>query len=210
MLQPHLGNIFFYDTERSFLSAFADIFDSKSYQTFATDNLYQLSRYAKTISPDVIIFNLNDLQKLNLQTLKNFETAALGRTVPIIVLQTPTAHISGHASIAHYLDMPADYNKLIDIVESYGQGNKNHEIMLLNRYLNTSDRLHRQLQQKNYNVFEVHNADAALIYLKKNHPQNIWIEYTPEFIPLRHSLPHQRIFYVDRQQDIAEIEKFLQ
>lgn len=210
MSQSNMGNVFFYDTERSYLSAFADIFNNKSFNTFTTDNLYQLLRYAKEITPDVMIFNLSDFGSPDAQTLEMLKTLTTGKNFPIIVLQSPLKRRDSHPRIAHYLTMPADYEKLVDIIESYGPGGKTPQIMLLDRYLAQPDPLHLRLRQKGYDFFEVHNADAALNYLQKNRPQNIWIEYIPEFIGLKPLLTHQRVFYVDRHQDIAEIEKFLQ
>lgn len=210
MPQTHLGNVFFYDTERSYLSAFSDIFNSKSFNTFTTDNLYQLLRYAKEITPDVMIFNLSDFGSPDAQTLERLKNFTTDKKFPIIVLQSAMFRRDSHPRIAHYLNMPTDYEKLVDIIESYGPGGKTHQIMLLDRYSSQPDTLHLQLWQKGYDFFEIHNADAALNYLEKNQPQNVWIEYVPEFIGLKHLIRHPRIFYVDRHQDIAEIEKFLQ
>ena len=209
MIQTHLGNVFFYDTKRSVLSAFSDIFDSKSLKTFASDNIYQLLRYAKEIPPDVMIFNLSNSDTQNALTIGSFEHEVANTDFPIIVMKTQGSRFDYHPRVAHYLSMPLDYPKLTEIVESYSMGNKRHQVMLIDRYSEKSDTLHQQLRQRGYNFFEVHNVDAANLYLQKNQPQNVWIEYAPEFIAVKHNLRHPRIFYVDRHQDIAEIEKFL-
>ena len=210
MLQTHLGNIFFYDAKPSSLSAFADIFDNQLLKTFTSDNLYQILRYAEEITPDVMIFNLDTTEPQSLLTIADFEKSIARSRCPLIVMQTQNRRFATHPRIAHYLNMPLDYPLLTDIIESYSIGNKKHQIMFLNRYSAPPDHLHQQLRQRNYNCFEVHNADAAGLYLQKNQPRNVWIEYSPEFIAVKHGIQHPRIFYVDRQQDIAEIEKFLQ
>ncbi|MBR1825872.1 MAG: hypothetical protein IJ770_04725 [Alphaproteobacteria bacterium] len=204
-----LGNIFYYDNHQGLLSAFADMYDHQSYKTFGTDNIYQLLRYARIIPPDVMIFNLQNRETPAKETFESFENKTDTRQFPIIVLKSGNESFTPHPRIAHYLHLPQDFAKLADIVESYGVGQKTPQFMLLDSYSENSDALHDMLNHGNYTYFEVHNIDAAARYLRKNNPQNVLIEYTPQFISARHTLPHQRIFYVDRHQLNAEIEKFL-
>ena len=204
-----LGNIFYYDNHQGLLTAFADMYDHRAYKTFGTDNIYQLLRYAHIIPPDVMIFNLQNKESPARASIESFEKETDIRQFPIIVLKSGTEPFSPHPRIAHYLRLPQDFAKLSEIVESYGVGQKSPQFMLLDSYSENSDALHDALNRGNHSYFEVHNTEAAARYLQKNNPQNILIEYAPQFIAARHTLPHQRIFYVDRHQLSAEIEKFL-
>jgi PleD family two-component response regulator len=203
------GNIFYFDARRDTRAAFVDIFANKALQTFASDNIYQFLRYAKELLPNVMILNLSDSDEQTAAALKNFETQAAATHFPIIVIKARNEAFTVNPRIAHYLSMPEDYRRLTDIIESYSYGHQKHQLMLLDRYSPHSDKLHEWLAARNISYFEVHNPDAAAVYLQKNHPAAVWIEYVPEFIAARHTLLHQRIFYVDRHQDTAEIQKFL-
>jgi hypothetical protein len=112
-------------------------------------------------------------------------------------------------NIAHYLKAPIDVKKLTDIIESYCLGQKKHQIMLLETIKTEQSVLVEQLENRHYNYFQVHNGMAVNQYLSKNSPKIVCIEYAIPFILERHNLDHDRIIYVDRQQDIAEIENFL-
>ncbi len=207
--QSNYGNIFYYDAQRGVQSAFADMFDNKALETFTTDNIYQFLQYAHELSPDVMIFNLSGTDKQTAATIQSFENETGTRHYPIIIMRSVGETFEVHPRVAHYLTMPLDFHKLADIVESYSFGHKNPQLLLLDKFSPHTDKLHEWLAARNISYFEVHNIDAAAFYLQKNQPQAVWIEYTPEFIAARHTLPHQRIFYVDRHQDTAEIQKFL-
>jgi len=99
--------------------------------------------------------------------------------------------------------------ELHDIIESYTIGLKKHQIMLLERYAEQPSDFQQQLIAHGYSVFTVHNLEAADIYLRRNQPQIVCVEYNLPFIHAKQWLNHERVFYVDRQQDISEIKKFL-
>lgn len=201
------GNIFFYDNRRHFLPAFFDIYDNRAFKTFGTDNIYQLLLYAREIKPDVMVINLQN-QKNPTALLENFFSKTTVH-FPVIVLNPPTENFTAHPEVTRYLNIPADFPLLTDMLESLTLGNKAHHIMLLDSYSPHGDALHEILNNSRYDYFEVHNADSAALYLQKNQPDTVLIEYTPEFITARHTLNHPRIFYVDRHDNSAEIEKIL-
>ena len=209
MLQADSANIFYFDARRGVQSAFTDIFDNKALKTFTTDNLYQFLRYARELSPNVMILNLSNGDRQTFSTVQNLADKIKTADYPLVVIKAQNETFETDPRVAHYLNMPLDFHKLADIVESYSFGHKKHQLMLLDRFSPHSDKLHEWLAARNISYFEVHNIDAAFRYLQKNQPHAVWIEYTPEFVAVRHSLPHQRIFYVDRHQDTAEIQKFL-
>lgn len=208
MPSSYLGNIFFYDSRRHFLPAFIDIYDNHAFKIFGTDNMYQLLLYAREIKPDVMVINLQN-QKNPTAVLESIFDKSAAENFPVIALNAPTENFIAHRKVASYLNMPADFPVLTDMLESWTHGNKTHHIMLLDSYSPHSDSLHERLHHSRYDFFEVHNADAAALYLQKNQPDTVLVEYSPEFIAARHTLNHQRIFYVDRHDNSAEIEKFL-
>lgn len=205
----NFGHVFVYDNTEQKTPILQNILSSGVYKTFTTSNVYQFLQYAGEITPNVMIFNLDDNNKYSRETLENFNRQISLTSCPIILTKPQIQPFSLHQRIAHYIHLPLETKKLIDIVESYCLGNKKHRIMLLNTYSPQYDKLHRSLDIGGYSYFEVHNEQAAEIYLSKNNPQTVLIEYNPTLIAARHNLRHNRIFYVDRRQDITEIERFL-
>lgn len=209
MLQTNISNIFYFDAQRGMQSAFNDIFTHQSVQTFTTDNIYQFLRYARELPPDAMILNLCNSDHHTISSFKSLEHEISSDKYPVIVMKSHNESFEYSPRIAHYLSMPLDFHKLTEIIESYSFGHKTPQLMLLDKFSSQSDKLHEWLAARNISYFEVHNIDAASLYLQKNQPRAVWIEYTPEFIAARHSLSHSRIFYVDRQPDTDEIQKFL-
>lgn len=204
-----LGRIFVYDDNRKRLQGFRDFFANKDIQIFGTDNLYQLLNYSKEITPDVLIFDLQRNSRTGMVALEHFGQEIKPHKYPIIVIKPypDPFHIS--PDIAHYLRSPLDIATFFDILESYSLGHKHHHVMLLDNFDEKPGKLHLHLQKNNYSYFEVHNEHAARLYLKKNAPDVVLVEFSPAFVAVRHTLRHPHIFYVDRQQDDIEIKKFL-
>ncbi len=208
MLSLTSERIFVYDSDPTHLSAYRDFFDSRSLPMFGTDNIYKLTQYSKEITPEIMVFNLNKNSELAMSVLNDLSEKKYLQS-PILVLNPHNIPFKPVKNIAHYLTAPIDVKKFADIIESYCIGHKEHQIMLIESARSEASRLQKQLDERHYNYFQVYNGVAANRYLSKNHPKIVCIEYSISFIVERHNLPHDRIIYVDRQQDITEIEKFL-
>ena len=202
------GQIFVYDGKAAQLRAYKDFFALRTLQMFGTDNIYKLTQYAEEIPPEIMIFNLGDNPQQTASAL-NWLATKSEITYPVIVLNPHNENFVPNRHIAHYLTAPFDNRKFMDIIDSYCIGNKHHQVLLLDTLTALPSPVSRQLQQHGYNFFETHTGCAANLYLSKNTPDIVCIEYSLPFILERHHLQHNRIFYVDRQQDIAEIEAFL-
>ena len=208
MRDSDFGHIFIYNNTEQNIEVLHNLLSSKVYKTFTTENVYQFLQYAKELYPNVMIFNLDDEKKRSEETTNSFEQQISLTDFPIVLTKPHNQKFTVHPRIAHYIHLPLEIAKLRDIVESYCLGNKNHQILLLSEYSPQYDKLHRSLDISGYDYFEVHNEKAAEIYLSKNNPRTVFVEYTPKWITARHNLRHDNIFYVDRQQDITEIERF--
>lgn len=208
MRDSDFGHIFIYNNTEQNIEVLHNLLSSKVYKTFTTGNVYQFLQYAKELYPNVMIFNLDDEKKRSEETTNSFEQQISLTDFPIVLTKPHNQKFTVHLRIAHYIHLPLEIAKLRDIVESYCLGNKNHQILLLSEYSPQYDKLQRSLDMSGYSYFEVHNEKAAEIYLSKNNPRTVFVEYTPKWITARHNLHHDNIFYVDRQQDITEIERF--
>lgn len=210
MRRTYCGRIFAYDTDRERLKNFQEIFEKRGFLLFGTDNIYQLLRYTYEIKPDVMIFYVDE----NYNPVRAFLDRLIPELgaeekFPIIAIKPRQYEFLQHPAIAHYLHSPFDIGDLVDIVESYCIGHKQHHIMLLNDYREKCCKFAEQLQQTQYKYFQVHCESAARLYLSKNEPKAVCIEYSKQFIGIQPQIAHKKIFYVDSQEDVAEIEKFL-
>ena len=208
MLHSVLGKVFVYNENKSALSAFDDFFANRSLQMFGSDNLYHMIKYAREINPDMMIFSIQEEHDKAFSPVGHFEDT-IKIQYPIIVIRNDDVPFKKHPCVAHYLRMPRDEKRFTDITESYSLGGKNHQIMLLGSYNEQTDNLKQQLDNDDIPYFEVHNELAAEIYLRKNSPQIVCIENTETYKTASAHLRHNRTIYVDRQQDITEIKKFL-
>ncbi|MBQ7303811.1 MAG: hypothetical protein IJW75_02695 [Alphaproteobacteria bacterium] len=66
--------IFVYGKYPEDLQNLQNVFADNGFFTFATDNLYLLSQYAKEVQPDIIIINLPTTLILSDEDLKHIET----------------------------------------------------------------------------------------------------------------------------------------
>lgn len=201
MSASDFGRVFIYDDSGQKTSVLQNIFSFGAYKTFLTDNAFRFLQYAGEIKPDIMILNTKGKAPDVLQIPP--------ASCPVVLTGRPARGFEAYPQVAHYVSLPFEMKKLNDIAESYCFGNKRHRIMLLDTYSPHYDRLHKSLDTSSLSYFEVHNEQAASIYLSKNTPDIVLVEYTPKLVVARHNLHHDKIFYVDRHQDIAEIEKFL-
>ena len=205
MLQNPAAKVFIYGNLPLPFEAVQNLADAYHLQTFQTDNIYQLQQYSLEITPQILIFNISDAASL--VALK--QTLTRLKTTPLIILLSPPIEISHLPPVAHHLHHPVNLAELTEIIESYSLGHHQHDALLLDSPNKNFNPLKQKLLQAGYSVFETHTVAAAQLYLQKNTAHAVLIEYMPQFIAGRHYLQHERIFYVDRQQDITEISKFL-
>ncbi|MBR3502546.1 MAG: hypothetical protein IKO06_06535 [Alphaproteobacteria bacterium] len=209
MRKTYLGRIFVYDTDKKRLGEVKEFFEKRSFELFGTDNIYQLLNYARELNPDVIIFRVEENYNPVRASLSRLIPDISGRNYPIILIKPKQFEFVYHQGVAHYLHSPFDMDDLLDIVESYCVGQKDHHILLLDRYSENKNDFAQEIKKSEYQCFEVHNEDAAQLYLSKNNPQAVCIECAKGFVKAPTQINLSKIFYVDSRDDIAEIKKFL-
>ena len=209
MKKAYLGRIFVYDTDKTRLEEFEDFFQKRSFEVFGTDNIYKLLNYARELNPNIIIFRVEENYNPVRASLSKLIPDISGRNYPIVLIKPKQFEFVYHQGVAHYLHSPFNIDELLDIVESYCVGQKEHHIMLLNRYTEKPNNFLKQIKKSEYKCFEVHNEDAAQLYLSKNNPIAVCIECAKGFVKAPAQINMNNIFYVDSQDDIAEIKKFL-
>ena len=209
MKKTYLGRIFVYDTDKTRLEEFEDFFQKRSFEVFGTDNIYKLLNYARELNPNIIIFRVEENYNPVRASLSRLIPDISGRNYPIVLIKPKQFEFVYHQGVAHYLHSPFNIDELLDIVESYCVGQKEHHIMLLDRYTEKPNNFSKQIKKSEYKCFEVHNEEAAQLYLSKNNPAAVCIECAKGFVRAPAQINLSKIFYVDSQDDIAEIKKFL-
>lgn len=209
MKKTYLGRIFVYDTDKKRLGEVKEYFEIRGFELFGTDNIYQLLNYARELNPDIIIFRVEENYNPVRASLSKLIPDVSGRNYPIVLIKPKQFEFVYHKGVAHYLHSPFKMSDLLEIVESYCVGQKKHHVMLLDRYCENRNNLAQQIKKSEYKCFEVHNEEAAELYLKKNSPQAVCIECAKGFVKAPARVNLSKIFYVDSQDDIAEIKKFL-
>lgn len=209
MKKTYLGRIFVYDADKENLQRFKQYFEARGFEFFGTDNVYQLLSYARELNPNIIIFNVEENYNPVRASLSRLIPEISGRNYPIVLIKPKQFEFVYHKGVAHYLHSPFKMSELMDIVESYCVGQKEHQVLLLDRYSEQKNKFVQQIKKAEYKYFEVHNEEAAQLYLSKNNPKAVCIECAKGFVKAPAQINLSKIFYVDSQDDIAEIQKFL-
>ena len=115
-------------------------------------------------------------------------------SVPVVMLTVRHDKRLAHAyGIANYLNKPLDAPGLLDVVESYCVGSKNHDILLLGDFWPESNILRTEMSRRKWVVFEVYDLEAAELYLSKKRPKSISLgmpedKYEQARLRLKHPL----------------------
>ena len=209
MKQTSQGYIVAFDRSRLNLRILQNALNKRHIKMFGTDNLFRLLNYIKELKIDALLITIHHNDKPANALLEELSKHNLH--FPLILLKPQKLALSQNIQAAHYLSEADSAKRLLNILESYSLGSKRHRIMLLNKYAPNAESFCDLIPELNdSNCFEVHSSVAAQQYLQKNSPDVICVEYGQKFVPAPHLLHRPHIFYVDRQQDIAEIRKFLQ
>lgn len=204
----HLGNIFLYNNNNDTKNLYHQNLEKMGYYLFDTDNLHKFTLYHKEITPDVLLFDFEN--KTPVDFITSLERRFERSNIPLIIVSELPKALIYHPSVAHYINHNEAQNNLNNIIESYCIGNKKHQILYINLKPYERNDFTKSIQQKGYTLFEVHTINAAKIYMEKNTPSIICINFEPVLSKSQKLFSFPKTFYVDNTQNIKEIEQFLQ
>jgi len=202
-----LGNIFLYNNNSKNKELYHQYLENQGYFIFDTDNIHKFSLYNKEITPDILLFDFDKNTPCTL--ISSIERQFEHSNTPIIIVSESPKALIYHPTISHYLTHIEAKTKLIEILESYKIGNKNHHILYINLKPYERQDFTKSIEQKGYLLFEVHNIKSASLYLQKNTPSIICINFLPALEKTKKLFSHPKIFYVENSQNVEEIEQFL-
>lgn len=203
----HLGNVFIYNNNTINKALYHQGLESRGYFLFDTDNLHKFSLYHKEIMPQVMLFDFDRATPVDfiISLGRRFERT----DTPLVVVSEAPKALIYHPTVSHYLTHNEAKEQLLDILESYCTGNKNHQVLYINLKPYERHDFVSSARGKGYSVFEVHNLTAAKCYLAKNSPKVICINFLPALSQSQKLFGFPKTFYVENKQNIEEIEPFL-
>lgn len=200
------GKIFMLDDDRIFLELYQHFLESKGYQVFTTDNAYKYLMYGRELQPDVLFLDINMPLLNGWEVLQQISEDKILSEIPAVMLSVnQDEDLAALKGVAHFLYKPLAVEPMLEIVESYVSGGKDHEILLLEDYqplLPGREPLTRK------RCFSTHTVKAAKKYLQKNKPQKIAVHYNPEnFEQTRRDLERDDAVRVDSWEDVIGLMK---
>lgn len=164
-----LGKVFMLDDDFILLDMYRSLLESHGFDVFTTDNAYKFILYAREIHPDIFILDINMPVMNGWEVVLRLKREARLKHIPVVMLTVRHDKRLAHAyGIANYLNKPLDAPGLLDVVESYCVGSKNHDILLLGDFWPESNILRTEMSRRKWVVFEVYDLEAAELYLSKN------------------------------------------
>jgi response regulator RpfG family c-di-GMP phosphodiesterase len=203
----HMGNIFLYNNNQTNKNLYHHNLEGMGYFLFDTDNLHKFTLYNKEITPDVILFDFDDKTPINF--ISSLEHKFERTSIPIIVVSEAPKALIYDPAISHYLTHDGAKKHLIHILETYCIGNKHHHILYINLKPYEKSDFKKSAEEKGYSIFEVHNLKSASIYMKKNTPSVICINFQPVLSSSQKLFAFPKTFYVENTQNVKEIEQFI-
>lgn len=203
----NLGNIFLYNNNTINKAIYHQELEKMGYFLFDTDNLHKFTLYNKEIIPNVILFDF--AFHTPLEYITSLENKFERSSIPIIVVSEAPRALIYHPSVSHYLSHEEARKNLEDILETYCVGNKRHHILYINLKPYERSDFAKSVQASEYSIFEVNTINAAQLYMKKNTPNIICINFLPALSKSQKLFSFPKTFYVDNTQNIKEVEQFL-
>lgn len=201
------NRVFMLDDDTIILSLYRDLLESRGYEVFTTTNAYKFLLYAKELTPDVFILDVNMPELGGWEVVNLLNKDEKFQNIPVIMLTVVSEYgLSVAKGVAHYLNKPTDSEKILDIVETYCRGNKEHDLLLVDDYEPLFSPVKDAIMANKYTFFEVHDINAANVYLNKNHPQIVCVKYEKKYYEdAKRRLNHNRVYFVEDKQSIDNL-----
>lgn len=203
------GKIFMLDDDGIILDLYQELFEAKGYDVFATTNAYKLLMYAKEITPDIFLLDVNMPGLSGWEVLQMINKDETLRKIPVVMLSVShDIDLAIAKGAAHFLNKPLEIDKLMEIVESYCQGNKKIDVLLLEDFASLMAPLERSIIEHNLKYFAVHDLRAAQRYLSKNKPKIVCISYENlDFEAAKSLLNFPKIYQANKNSNIQDFLK---
>lgn len=124
------GYIVVFDRSQRNLRLFQKALSKRQIKMFGTNNLFLLLNYLKELHIDALMVTVHHGDKPAQALLEELSKQHL--RFPLIILKPQHLQINSAIKAAHYITEDDSSQRLLNILESYNLGNKQHQVMLLN------------------------------------------------------------------------------
>lgn len=205
------GLIFMLDDDVLFLNLYKNLFEAQGYRVFATDNAYKFLQYARELPADIFLMDINMPDMNGWEVLQRLEKGGQVEAAPVVMMTVVADRDLAFAKgVAHFLNKPVNLDLLYEILEVYVRGGKKHDVLLIEDYNPLQNGLGEKLKEKRHSVFIVHDPRAAKNYLRKNKARAVLVHKdNDEFVSLRPQLDNEKVFRVENENNLVDIEKVI-
>ena len=204
----NIGTVCIFSEDTHLLYEQAAYLTDKSYLVFTTPNIYKFVRYVRELQPNLLIFDM-DASALSDERILNYLRRYYSQSYcPILLLGTVLDKC--YRGIAHYVQKPCSLEKLEEIIESYCQGNKKHDVLLIDECASKDTKVVETIRDQQLSCFEISDASAARYYLLKNNPRCICLNLPyDKCSKFEAKLQHDRIFFVDNYKQVKNLARLI-
>lgn len=210
MEEKNAGRVFMLDDDLFFLELYRNLLEARGYEVFTETNAYKFLLYAREVHPDIIVLDINMPDVSGWEVLQLLDEEAKALAPVIMTTVEADKGLAVAKGVAHYLPKPLDMERFLEIVETYCAGQKKHDILLLEDYNPFDVSVRDVLNEFKLSFFSVNDVNAAILYLNKNLPWAVCVNFDAErFNEVKSRLRHERIIYVENRDTIKELALLL-
>ncbi len=196
-----MGKVFIIDDKNDRVEQYSNLLKEQGIDVFATNNVYQMTRYSKELQPDLYVVDADvrdpDYRMLIEYLIKNFKT-------PLTVVCN-NIEDAWHDGVSHYVLRPMVTKKLGEVAGAYCHGGKKYDFLLLNQKKNADFAVY-----KKKSLLNVYNIKAAKLFLQKNRVAALGVVCSPEKYPkLKDKLGFAETFYVEKITKNGDLKAIL-
>ena len=158
MEQP--GRIFMIDNGGKTDGRYQSLLEEHGYEVFATNNAYQLIRYAEELHPQLYVVDKNAEDVDAWQVLNYLSSNRYLDEAPAVMLNAESTQEMVKGA-SHYVSAKENGQMLVDIADAYCRGGRGYKVLLLEDYLPYSANEFNAMEEFRISYFKVYDAQRA-------------------------------------------------
>ena len=207
MEQP--GRIFMIDNGGKTDGRYQSLLEEHGYEVFATNNAYQLIRYAEELHPQLYVVDKNAEDVDARQVLNYLSSNRYLDEAPAVMLNAESTQEMVKGA-SHYVSAKENGQMLVDIADAYCRGGRGYKVLLLEDYLPYSANEFNAMEEFRISYFKVYDAQGAKMFLQRNAPQAVIIHcQKEEYNKIRGLVGFENTFYVENRGNMEKLVSFL-
>ena len=154
MEQP--GRIFMIDNGGKTDGRYQSLLEEHGYEVFATNNAYQLIRYAEELHPQLYVVDKNAEDVDAWQVLNYLSSNRYLDEAPAVMLNAESTQEMVKGA-SHYVSAKENGQMLVDIADAYCRGGRGYKVLLLEDYLPYSANEFNAMEEFRISYFKVYD-----------------------------------------------------